>query len=283
MAMQNTAKSSSSFLGLPVEVRSQILRRLLTCASILKPFLGWEENGCPGLHPEILRVNQQLYAEGINLLYGQNVFRMIVYVFPSNTEHAAFMNCWNFMDEAHSRLPRYKLIQQYDICVQNRVTEGDGYLPLKCLIRRVASKMAELPSLKHLRIDFNDYGLDGYEEVLQAFTLLSNVDCVEIKGVKASYAQYLKTTMEGASRLDQLPMMRSTLDRLAPIMNEYETMLERNYGTVQESNVNDYLWVRAELVEKLVMRTQQALSIVSPGIVEPDDEYRWVVDQRYGN
>ncbi len=107
----------------------------------------------------------------------------------------------------HSRLPQYKRIQNYGILVDFQSGLEREHLFFKSLICRVASRLFDVPYIKHIGITVDmarpSPPSQRLEDVLQAFTLLSNIVCVNISGIKPVYAQYFKKTMEGSSRLDR--------------------------------------------------------------------------------
>lgn len=70
---RNAMGSSSPFLKLPREIRVQILRLLLHHPTTIQ-----SEGLDHGLHPQTLQVNQQLSAEGLDLLY-EDRFGMDIY------------------------------------------------------------------------------------------------------------------------------------------------------------------------------------------------------------
>ena len=285
MATQNTVGSPSPFLDLPPEIRKEILRLLLIC----KPFIARHFWG-QGLHPCVFRVNQQLYSEGVNVLYGENTFRMKIWDKKGYGDgQAEFQNCIFFPEDVSSRLPQYKRIKHHDIFVQLQREPEDGeeeYWTVKPVVRKVATKLSKVPALQHLRITFGvheqsrDPGPSGCDQVLQSFALLRKVAIVEINGAMPRYAQYLKNVMEGISRLDHLPKMYPALQHLAGSFDEYEGDIRQACTAMEEDEVERFKIIGAKLVSKVVERMEGAFNGLFDHDAEPDRKHEWVIEQR---
>ncbi len=71
-----TPAARLSFLALPPELRLKIYQELLTTAEPQTLYHNWSLD-CPrNIHPVILRVNRQIYAESAWILYEHNVFQI---------------------------------------------------------------------------------------------------------------------------------------------------------------------------------------------------------------
>ncbi|KAL9609605.1 MAG: hypothetical protein Q9204_009138, partial [Flavoplaca sp. TL-2023a] len=74
-----------NFTSLPVEIRIQIYRYLLTSREVItKPdalvdrhYIGVPDPRVLGLHVKILRTSRQIYEEALPVLYGENVFSFL--------------------------------------------------------------------------------------------------------------------------------------------------------------------------------------------------------------
>jgi hypothetical protein len=134
-----------------------------------------------GLHSQILRVNRLLYVEGLDVLYGENYFRMKIWA-KYGQERASFLKCDHFAKHVHSLLPQYGRIQRYDIYVELQLDEE--YFCVKATVRKVANTLSEIHTLKHMRITLGGHEEDNlptpeefrkYSHILQPFALLRNV------------------------------------------------------------------------------------------------------------
>jgi hypothetical protein len=75
------SRGSNDLLNLPVEVRENIFKCLLTIDEPIRVRQGWTKvyPRCrPGLQTSILRTCDQFYTEGTGILYGQNTFLYLV-------------------------------------------------------------------------------------------------------------------------------------------------------------------------------------------------------------
>lgn len=68
----------TQLLSLPLELRNKIYRRLLTAQDTFHDNYPWFR-----FHPAILRVSKQLYAEGVKVLYEENLWVMSTFNFRS--------------------------------------------------------------------------------------------------------------------------------------------------------------------------------------------------------
>lgn len=258
---EETLIISSPLLRLPREIRDTILRLLLLCRW---PIIATDYCRC-GLGPEVLRVNRQLYNEGLDVLYGENHFHMRI--FSKHGEHAYFLYWNHFAEEVEFSMPLYKRIQHYIIYVEMQPWE-DCHI-MESAIGKVAKVLSGVPRLKHLRIEFGPYDkyygppveeLYEYSHVLEPFTLLRNVHRVDVIGVRPRYGQYLKDIMEGHSPVNHLPKMYDAREHLEGSFNEYEIDHQRACDAMADDDVNDFKRIRAELVQRVPRRTENALN-----------------------
>ena len=289
MQTQEAASTvSSNLLRLPGELRILILRQLLLCT----PYISY--SGPYDLHVQVLRANKQLYSEGLEILYGENYFRMKI--FEDRTPEGAvyFVKCnqfgHQFAEQIKNNLPRFKLIQHYDIYVEIR-NVGDEY-SIKPAVRNVANLLSEIPRIKHLRItlggDEENCNLEASSEevylcspVLELFTLLRGVHRVDfIGGIKPNYAENFKKTMEGNSPLDHLPKMYDALEDLAGPFEECQHDLMWACEVMENNDAKQFKFIRGNLSQYVVQRIQDALNHLTDHGAEPDEEGEWVIERR---
>src|SRR2546423_1971809 len=92
----------------PSEVRNQILR-----LSLRTPMIAYDSRS-HGLYPQILRVNRQLYTEGLDVLHGKSYEDL-----GQRWGRACPIFCNDhFTEEIHFALRQYGRIQHYDIYVE---------------------------------------------------------------------------------------------------------------------------------------------------------------------
>lgn len=271
--------TSCGLLKLPREVRDTILRHLLLYPTSIY-FTPRER----GLYPQILRVNRQLCAEGLDVLYGENYFRMRIW--ENNQELAYFVQCDHFAKEVKYSLPRYTLIQHYDIYVEIQ-GEKDRWA-VRSAVWKVAKVLSKVSTIEHLRITLGgheeDYGSARLGEevyacsrVLQPFTLLRGVRRVDFDGgLMPDYAKYLKDIMEGSPLLHPLPKMYGALERLVGHFDEFKDHLRTAFGPTCDDDIDTFGRIRAELTEKFVERTTDALNLLYHGTGQQE----WVIEPR---
>lgn len=237
------------------------------------------------MHVQILRTNKQMYHEGLEILYGDNYFRIVIG--NSRTgKKAKFMNIHRFFEEIRWKFPRFKLIQHYQIYVEIQGEEDRS--TVKSIVRKVAEVLAETPRIKHLCIILGPYepyryflGVDeehyACSNVLQPFTLLREVNRVNFYGgVRPPYAEYLKNTMEGNSLvLDQLSKMYDALERLASPFEEFHQDLLLIRVALEEGyDVPEFNRIHSDLSREVIERIQQLAfnHLTDHDVLEPDDE-----------
>ncbi|EXJ80873.1 hypothetical protein A1O3_07160 [Capronia epimyces CBS 606.96] len=169
-----------------------ILQDLLICTPFVDLFPRTRN-----LYPEILRCNKQLYAEGLDVLYGQNYFwikigHRIPHLFttPASVYSTDYRN--QIIDDFDVIIPRYKLIRNYEIYVE--IKDGSNWErgQVRSLVRKMATTLSDVTYLKHLRITLGGHE-DYYSEplnkeiyalsdTLEPFTLLRRVHRVDMNG-----------------------------------------------------------------------------------------------------
>lgn len=281
---ESVGPESSNLLRLPRELRIPILRELLFCT----PFIS-NESHLARLHVQILRVNKQLYMEGLEILYGENYYR--IEIFKRNAdERACFIAGTHFAQQVHYRLLPFKLIQHYDILVE--IQEAQHRWAVKSALRRVVNVLSRSPRIKHLRIalgghehycSFETLGEEicGCARVLQPLTRLRGVHRVDlIGGIRPHYIAYLKRTMEGKSLLDHLPRMYKSLEHLAGPFDECQDGLKMACKAMENNDVQEFKRLRSDLTRQVAERTYYALNHLTDHDAEPHEEGEWAIERR---
>lgn len=272
----------SNLLRVPREIRILILRELLFRPSS-SCIHGVRKNG---LHVQILGTNKQMYYEGLEILYGENYFR--INIRNSREEGKAnFMNCHRFVEEIQWKFPRFKLIQHYEIYVE--IQEDKDRSTVKSIVRKVAEVLAEIPRIKHLRIILGGYEPYKYffrhreevytcSDVLQPFVLLREVNRVDLRGgVRPQYAEYLQNMMEGKSLLDHLPKMYDALERLASPFEEFQQGLLMIRVALEDYDVPEFKRIHSDLSRQVIDRIQHAFNHLTDHDAEPDEEGKLIL------
>lgn len=276
---------SSNLLRIPRELRISILRQLLLCT----PYIDYTALRTGDLQVQILRVNRKLYGEGLEILYGENYFRIKIFD-KYQEERAYFVTCDHFGKDVQDSLPQFKLIQHYDIWVE--IQDEEDRWSVKPAVRKVANILSGIPRIKHLRITLGGHekycnlealGEEVYacSRVLQSFTLLRGVQRVDLSGgVRPRYAKYLKNVMEGKSLLDHLPKMHDALEHLAGPFDKFQDGLQMACNAMEDDDVQEFKRVRSDIIRQFVERTQYALNHLTDNDAEPDEEGEWVIERR---
>lgn len=284
MTKPENSQRPCSFLHLPPEVRNQILGHLL----LRRPYIECSYR-THDLHPQILRSNQQLYHEGLDVLYGRNYFYMRIW--SKYDEPRVPFALGDFLEHhGHYETQWQQLhrIQHYDIYVE--LQSDDEYFVIKSAVRRVAAQLSEMSSLKHLRIVLGEHvsyqhsppeWLYDYSRVLQPFTLLRNVARVEVTGaIQPRYSEYLRDIMEGGSPRDHLPKMYQALEELAGPFEEFEDDLSEACEAMEEDDTKRFKELRSKLTQQVVNRTLEKLNHLLDHDADHEERQTWVIEQR---
>lgn len=82
----------------------------------------------------------------------------------------------------------------------------------------------------------------------------------------------MKDIMEGHSPVDHLPKMYDALESLAGSFYEYESYLKQAIVAMEDDDVDGFKRIRAELVQKVILRTEHALNRLFDHDAEPPAE-----------
>ena len=280
MAPRNLDTSASLLLALPSEIRREILRSLLLCPVPIA--MGASPRNLE-LHTQILGANQQLYVEGADIFYGENQFQMNIYRSGYREERATFLNCQHFGEQMALRVPQYSAIRNYAIHV--RVDHAEEYWIVKSAVEKVVDALSDHCRPRHMQftVESRDMTLTSSSAcVLRHFAKLPRIPQVDIVGgVKPRYARYLKDLIEDNPLADNFSRMYQALEQMAESSEEaYFDYVQDARTAMEDDNMEAFKLVRAELIKRMIERTEYALNVVykHDGNAEREDE--WVIEQR---
>ena len=213
-----------SFLSLPPELRIKIYRYLL-----LSPLpmyrSAWYYHHCNRVSLEspwpfdfstaVLSVCRQTWIEGGAILYGENVFALRISRarFTNNGRLEPFSSLWRFSSLefliAKTECTGFpiKRIRRIDFMIEL----GDEFpsRPIKHSIRQLCRFLSESSVPRCLNIILKCEPMDiRHASVLEPFTLLRNIQTINIPGIPPVYSHYLRNLMlEGSPPLDGLPRL----------------------------------------------------------------------------
>lgn len=206
----------------------------------------------------VLSVNRQFYAEGCDVLYGENTFAFKIWE-KYGDGLAYFLQYWRHPREAKDAGFPLEKVKRYFIKV--KLQDVDEFEVVEDCVKSVADVLSETPKLTQLDIKLElSEGVEGVKRVLESFALLRNVQTVNLVDVPPEYAKYLKTVMEGNEPVVRLARMYQALESYAGPFVHCGNQLQEACEAMEEFDVEKFKTIRAEVITSVEEHMEEAKS-----------------------